>query len=437
MHALDFLRRLNSVAARNALSSMVSLIWLNLLSLFAIPVYIKLLGSTSWGTVAACSSLQLMFSLIDLGFSQIVPRWVAREANKPSMLHKYVRAFQRIYFSLAAAGFTALQLLAYPLATSWFQIEAEQAPQLELCIRLIAFQLFFQFLNSVYVGVWNGLQLQVSANIRTCFFGTLKHGLALASLTLAAPAPQHYAAAFALVALTECGASWWLTRRRGLLHREPDGELQVRPLLKEAMLLSVGIVLGLSVSQLDRVMLSKTVSVESFGIYVVVINLAMAFLALQTPLTRAFFPLLVQQVKETGNINALTFRRLILGNTIICICPALLVAVWAKPVIHLWISNDRYVELGALPLRLLLLAMCLNALYNCIYQVIIAHGRAALVIRINLCCLAVGIAIAAAVVLSGEVHLWHGSVVWVGTTATQLFLGTLWYLQQSKYFSSK
>ena len=417
--------RLNTVAARNAMSSFISLVWVNLLSMLVIPFYVRLLGPTSWGIIAACSSLQVMFSFIDLGFSQIVPRWVARESNDPASLPRYIQVFQKIYGGLALGGFLILQLGAGPLANRWFNVPHDQIAELQLCIRLIAFQLLFQFANNLYIGVWHGLQLQIQANLRTCVFGTLKHGAAVAVLVYVAPEPAYYACAFALVAFAELAVSWWATQRRGLLRAVPGRELSLRPFLKEATMLSAGILVGLSVSQLDRIVLSRTMSVDNFGVYVVVANLAMAFLALQTPLTRAYFPLLVQEAKQHGRVHPATLRRLLLGNTALCVLPALLVAVWAEQILRLWVHNEHFVELGVTPLRLLLLAMCFNALYNCFYQVIIAYGKAHIVIKINLVCLAVGVATAAA--FFSHPSLWLGGLIWIVTTFTQLLLGSAWY----------
>jgi O-antigen/teichoic acid export membrane protein len=414
-----------SAATRNAVSSLVSLVWLNLLSILAIPAYVKLLGTGSWGIAAACNSLQLVFTLIDLGFSQIVPRWVAREAQTPALLARYIRVFQKIYGVLALGGFTLIEAAAYPLAHHWFNVAADEADELVLCIRLIAFQLLFQFVNNLYVGVWHGLQLQVQANFRTCVFGTLKHALAIGTLLWVGRSPVLYASAFAAVALIELSFSVIVTRRLGLLAPPQGPPADIRAFVREAAVLSFGVLVGLAVSQLDRVILSRLVTVETFGIYVVVINLALAFLALQTPLTRAYFPVLVRDVKETGRADPATLRRLLVGNTLLCVVPALGVCVFADRVIALWVHNPNFVKQGTLPLRLLLVAMCFNVVYNCFYQVIVAQGSAHVVVKLNLACLAVGVIVAAA--FASHATLALGGFIWLATTFTQLVLGIGWY----------
>ncbi|WP_158270574.1 oligosaccharide flippase family protein [Limnohabitans sp. Jir72] len=419
------MRRLNSVVAKNTLSSFVSMVWLNILSVLSITIYVKLLGAGSWGIVAACSSLQLLFNLIDLGFGQIVPRWIAREANDLELLRKYISVFHKIYAGLALSGFFALQAGAYALAYYWFNVPAEQSAQLELCIRLIAFQLLFQFANSLYVGIWQGLQLQVQANLRASLFGTLKHAAAMAALLWLAPSPVTYAAAFGIVALAELVTSAVATQRKGLMARSSGSAVAVRPFISEAAVLSIGIMVGLAVSQMDRIVLSRSVPVDSFGVYVVVANLALAFLSLQAPLTRAYFPVLVQDIKQNGHANPATIRRLILGSTVVCVLPALAMCIGADWVLRLWLQNEHFVQLGTAPLRLLLIAMCLNAIYSCLYQVILAQGFAHIIVKINLACLVIGIVTVA--ILHDITSLWVGGAIWVTTTFTQLVLGLSWY----------
>lgn len=417
--------RLNSVAAKNAMSSFVSMVWLNFLSVFSIPIYVKLLGAGSWGIVAACSSLQLLFTLIDLGFGQIVPRWIAREANDPELLRKYIAVFHKIYAGLALSAFLAVQAGAYALAHAWFNVPPEQSAQLELCIRLISFQFLFQFANSLYVGIWQGLQLQVQANVRTALFGTMKHAVAMAALLWLAPSPVYYAAAFGIVALAELATSVVASQRKGLMARSSGPDIAVRPFIREAAVLSMGILLGLAVSQMDRIVLSRSVPVDSFGVYVVVANLALAFLSLQAPLTRAYFPILVQDIKQNGHANPATLKRLLLGSTIVCVLPALAMCIGADWVLRAWMHNEYFVELGTAPLRLLLVAMCMNAIYSCFYQVIVAQGFAHIVVKINLACLVMGATTVA--ILHGRSSLWVGGAIWVTTTFTQLVLGLTWY----------
>jgi len=196
------------------------------------------------------------------------------------------------------------------------------------------------------------------------------------------------------------------------------------PLLKEVSVLSGGILVGLLVSQLDRIILSRTVDVASFGVYTVVATLALAFLQLQAPVTRAFFPLIVRDIQHHGRVSAAHMKALLRGTILSATLPALLACALAPTILELWLHDMSVVQLGTMPLRLLLLAIALNSLYGCIYQVIIAKGQSHQVLQFNL------ISLMAATVtiylwgMDGELVL--GGIIWIAIALTQLLLGTIW-----------
>lgn len=418
-----------SLTARNAASSFLGLAWLSLLSLLTIPLYIRLLGVSEWGLVAACASLQILSNFIDAGFSQIVPRWTAQEALHPARLREYVNLFRRMYFGLALAMFVLLQASAGYLAHQWFQVPGERADALELAIRIVSFQFLFQFINNLHIGLWNGLQSQVLANVRACGFGTLKHAVTVLALLMGPKQAWVYTLSFACVACLEVCVNAISVQR--MLGRKPAGEsgekIALGPLLKEVSVLSGGILVGLLVSQLDRIVLSRTMDVTSFGIYTVMVTFALALLQLNAPLTRAYFPVIVHDIQNHGRVSDVHIKRLLIGTLLFSTLPALLAFTLAPQILEIWLHDPLVVNIGSWPLRLLLLAIALNSLYGCIYQIILARGQSHKVLFFNL----VSLLIAVLVILLWEkdVGLMLGGVIWVTNSLTQMILGALWLVK--------
>ena len=421
-----------SLTARNLASSFLALAWLSLLSILTIPIYILLLGISEWGLVAACASLQILSNFIDAGFSQIVPRWAAQEAQHPARLRQHLALFRRLYLGLGLVVFGTLQASAAYLAHQWFQVPAERADALELAIRIVSFQLLFQFVNNLHIGLWHGLQRQVLANVRACGFGTLKHAAALLALMAGTQEAWVYALAFASVACMEaCVNAVSVHRMLGTDSTSAaEGKVALVPLLREVSVLSGGILVGLLVSQLDRIILSRTVDVASFGMYTVVATLALAFLQLQTPVTRAFFPLIVRDIQTNGRVSGLHMKRMLVGTLLTSTLPALLACALAPKILELWLHDPNVVKLGTTPLQFLLLAMALNSLYGCIYQVIIAKGQAHRVLQFNMISL---LAASLTILLQGpEREIALGGTIWIAITFTQLFLGTIWFVKSQR-----
>lgn len=418
-----------SPTARNAASGFVALAWLSLLAILTIPIYIRQLGVSEWGLVAACASLQIVSNFIDAGFSQIVPRWAAQEARHPARLRQYVVLFQQVYIGLGLLMFVVLQASAGYLAHQWFQVPDNRGDALELAIRIVSLQFVFQFINNLHTGLWHGLQRQVLANVRACGFGTLKHAAALMALMMGPPQVWLYAMAFATVAFLEVCINAF-TVRQMLGRGSPDGtggDVTLGPVLKEVSVLSGGILVGLLVSQLDRIILSRTVDVESFGIYTVVATLALAFLQLQAPVTRAYFPIIVNDIQTHGRVSCIHMKRLLVSTILTCTLPALVTCALAPQILTLWLHDSQIVSVGTGPLRLLLLAIALNSLYGCIYQVIIAKGLSQRVLQVNLVSL---VAVAFIVALMGTSNgPMLGGAIWVTTASTQLLLGLVWFMK--------
>lgn len=71
-------------------------------------------------------------------------------------------------------------------------------------------------------------------------------------------------------------------------------------------------------------------------------------------------------------------------TTFTCTLPVLIACVFAPQILTLWLRDTIVVNIGTVPLRLLLLAVALNSLYGCVYQLFIAAGKSRLVLQLNL-----------------------------------------------------
>jgi O-antigen/teichoic acid export membrane protein len=416
-----------SVSMQNAISSIVSLVWLGGISIFTIPIYISIVGIDEWGLIAACASLQILSNFIDAGFSQIVPRWAAKESGSAYGLRKYLGIFRSIYMVLASFLFLSLQIAAPYLASHWFQVSEIKASDLEAGIRIVSIQLFFQFLNSLNIGFWHGLQMQVNANIRVCIFGTLKHAITIIILITMSQKAWAYTLCFALVALIEFVVNYASLSKMLTVSsiQKLNLKLDVYPIVKEVSLLSAGVLIGLFMSQLDRMVLSRSVDLTSYGIYTILISLALAVLQLQSPVTRAFFPILVQDLQNGGGALRSIMRKMIVGTVAICTLPALAAVVFAPQILTVWINDGSVVAAGVWPLRLLLTAVALNSIYGCIYVIILALGRSDKILKINLGALCIVI-IMVALVQPYNSGLALGGYIWICTSCAQLILGSGW-----------
>jgi O-antigen/teichoic acid export membrane protein len=145
----------------------------------------------------------------------------------------------------------------------------------------------------------------------------------------------------------------------------------------------------------------------------------MAFLQLQYPVMRALLPAVVR------GSGAGTVGWRLTAVVVLCVAPCVLVGVAAPQVLDTWLGTGRAGEAGPTVLRLLLAAVAINALYNLVYQHILAAGAGGVVLAINLIGLAVSLlTLVLGVPACGVVA---GGFAWLANAVIQITGGMLWW----------
>lgn len=421
-------RAYRSQLGQNIGTNYLAVLWMGGLSIALIPLYLSRLGPDQWGIVAICMAIQGFLGLLDTGLGQIMPRDMARVAGDRAAEAKVFRLFSHSYLGLGLAGLLLGQASVPWLIEHWFNQGQGIGDGANLALRLVLIQFMFQFANNAHTGYWNGLQTQKLANVRQCVFGSLKHAFALGLVYQWRADAFAYLLPFALVS----GIEWWSNRRRvlqslGAFKSEATTIAEFRRLTHDAGMLALGVLIGMLVSQIDRIVLSRSVDSASFGRYVIVANLGLAFMQLQYPLMRAIFPR-VAKVDSTG--GGLNLRQLGLGVFVLCVLPCGLVAVIAPWLLTVWIGDPLVVSEGVAPLRLILGSVALNAIYQLIYQRIIARGQGRQIVLTNLVALIVLTPIA--FFTAQKYGIVAGGLAWILGAAIQLGFGVHWILKNNE-----
>lgn len=407
----------------NVFTNYLAVIWMGGLSILLIPFYLEFLGPQQWGVVAICMALQAFFNLLDVGLSQIMPRDIARVANDPSARFKTFIVYQRAYLVLALCGFIVGQMAIPWLVDHWFSGGRSLSSEDIWAFHLVVLQFLFQFSNNANIGYWNGMQLQVKANLRQCIFGSLKHFGALILVFFWSADAISYLIPFAIISIIE-----YLSNRLSITTSLKNVKLchikwaDYKKLGQEAGVLFVGVLIGMLASQMDRIVLSKYVDVTAFGIYAIVANLGLAFLQFQSPLIRAFLPRITQDL--AGN-NGPSFKWLSIGISLLCILPCLILALLSPWILKFWIGNPEVVSRGAVPLSLFFCAVAFNSIYQLIYQRILVVGHGKWVAIINGLTIVFALPLLLATVSS--LGIISGGIYWLAMTFMQVILGLIWF----------
>lgn len=425
---MRFQHLFNTQLARNILSNYFAVIWMGGISLVFIPFYFRELGSDQWGVVAICVALQALFSLLDAGLAQIMPRDVARVSVDPKEKLKVYKVYAHSYIFLGLIGFFLAQLAIPWLTAHWFSDGKEFSFDDKLAFHLVMFQFLFQFSNNANNGFWNGVQSQGIANFRLCFFGTLKHVFAVLLVLIWQPTALVYLIPFVVITAVE----YSLNYRQIMLGFKgldiPSLKYQdYLKLAKETGIFFVGVLLGMLASQMDKIVLTHYVSSSSFGIYAVVLSLGLAFMQLQAPLVRAFLPKIAA---DDPSKEGRSFFHLAIGITIFCVLPCIIFGLASSVVLQLWIGNSQVTQEGGFALRMIFFGVALNALYQLVYQKLLIQNKGAVIVRINFLILLITVPVL--IFTSTEIGISAGGIYWFLMCLLQLVFGVLWLKYSNK-----
>lgn len=400
--------------------------WTALLGLVSVPICIRLLGPNGWAVVAAAVTLQNAAFLLDAGLSQIVPRVLASGSTDADWRRNTFLVYSRLYAIVAAIGAFLLAVGAPMLVGQWFSVQGAQREQLEWAIRLMSIQFGFQFANSLHYAFWVGTDRQVTGSYRQCIFATVRQLGALACIQFISATPLMYIGVSVVVAIIE-----WCFCRRWILIELPASSVEA-PALGPAVLaavrgaasLSFGVVVGMLVSQYDRMLMSKTQELTAYGTYSVAVNIGLAFLQLQYPMVRAFYPRVVKEVSGGLRKFRASAELLFLLSTCFAI-PCLVASAYSFDLLRFWTGDDEMAHSGRPVLSLLLKAAALNCIYNVIYQRIVASGLGRAVIFINVIVMA---SLVALTLGAENITLETGGWMWICSSTVQLACGLGWLI---------
>lgn len=353
-----------SVAARrlatNLFSNYAYVMLMGLITVFVVPLYVRALGPTHWGSVALCLTYQGVLFALEMVLGPVLLRDVAR-ATVAGRQQGVYRRFLRYYGAIALAVFAIGQVAVSVVARSRLEAGAPLSADLVWALRLALVQFLFQFSNNAAIGFWSGEERQRHANLRLVWFALAKFGLALLLLRVWAADAVTYMIPFAVVSAIEFGLNCRLVsreQRRASQGPPVAGDAARRRAMSvDVAAFAVAGAVGLVTTQVDRIYLSFALPTEQFGVYVLVSSLILSFLSLQMPIQRAFLPRIATAARPR-RVAVSMFA--VVGAMIVA--PCLLMSAAPELVLSLWLHNDALAAQGALPFRILLLAVALIAL---------------------------------------------------------------------------
>ncbi len=350
------------------------------MGLVFIPFYIKLLGIESWGLIGVFATLQTIFGVFDMGLSSTLTREMARLSVLPGKgqeMRNLVHTLEVWYWAVAILVGIIVVSLSPVIAHHWVKAGQLSTKTIEQALIIMGFLIALQMPIGYYSGGLMGLQKQVLLNAIIVTVGTLRGAGAVLVLWLVSPTIQ----AFFLWQIVTSAVNIFLLMIflwRALPFSEKKAVFQ-KQLLKGIWRFSAGMsgigILSLVLMQLDKIILSKMLSLEMFGYYTLASMVAMSLMRFYTPVFYSIYPRFTELVSFDNQDELKRLYHKCCQFMSVLILPAsIIVAFYSYEILLLWTQNQAAAEKSYLVVSILVCGTALNGLMNPPYALQLAFG---------------------------------------------------------------
>ncbi len=354
--------------------------WTALISLIFVPIYLKYIGPEGYGLIGIFASLQVVLSLLDSGLSTTLNKELARLVVLPGTEQKMrniVKTLGSIYWVVAlTAGLIAVGVSPL-LARYWVQPKALSVETITYAFILLSISLVFQFPNGFYSGGLLGLQRQVMLNVIKIVFATLRSVGAILVLLFVSKSILAFFAWTLLISILQAFTNkyflWYYLP--AATHKAVFDKQELKNIWRFAAGM-VGISLtAILLTQVDKIILSKLLSLEQFGYYTVACSLGLMISQVVGPLSQSYFPKFASLISlhKTAELKNVYHQacQMISG----LVLPATFILVFfSKELIFIWTKNPVTAENTWLITAIYAYGTGINGLMTIPYLLTLAYG---------------------------------------------------------------
>lgn len=362
--------------------------------LVATPFYLRLLGAEAFGLVGVMYTVTALLSVADPGLAATLTRELSRiSPNSTNSNDQYVlaRSMELMCAGVCCAVCIAAMLLLPLLGQQWFKLSNLDKDVLAQSLSWIALHAGLQILTTFYGSGLQGLQLQMQFNAIAALAAVLRGVVTVLGLAFGWLDIVSFFVCHALISILHL-----LVVRHVLWYSMPKLKWQIScasfaRIRHHALGMWCTALLGVFLTQIDKIVLSRAISLESFGYYVLAWNVAMLVIKPALPVYNAYFPQLSQLASQLGHEERLSriYHEASSRNAIFIWPIALSVAVLSYPILLIYTGSESIAQQTYLVLSSLVVGSALNATMLMPYALAQAYGWVSFTIKQNLiACLA-------------------------------------------------
>lgn len=364
-------------------SNIFSGVWSAILGILFVPVYLRYVGVEAYGIIGFFTSLQVFLYILDFGLSPTFNREIARlsaaaDPETNGQIRTLTKTLGRVNWIVTLIIGFILAVLSPLLANYWVKVENLSVRTVTECFLIMSLSTMLQFPASLYTGGLLGLQRQMTSNLINVTSGTLRALGSVFVLAFISPTIQAFLIWQAVVSLAQTSVT------AVAFHKSvPGAPVKARfdrKLIAHLWQFAVGntaiTFVALILMQMDKIVLSKMISLEDFGYYSLATTISsMSLVMLVSSVSTVAYTQFSRLVAQNDALNLIkTYHQNSQLVAVLIIPVALNLAFFSREVLYLWTRNDAIADRSSLLLTLSAVGTGLHCLMWIPHYMQLAHG---------------------------------------------------------------
>lgn len=374
---------------KNLIANYLGQGWTAIMGLAFLPSYIHYLGMEAYGLIGLFAVIQAWLTLLDMGMTPTLSREMARftaGAHSLQSIHDLLRSLEVIAVCIAAVIIASICFVSGYLATDWLKLEKLSVSTAVPALSIMGLVVALRFVESIYRGALLGLQRQVWYNVVSAALATLRFGGAVIVLALISTDVQIFfvwqaAISLLTVVMLAAGVHHALPRPLSTPKVTFSAIAEVWKFASGMMMVTF---LAILLTQLDKVLLSRLLTLESFGYYMLAASIAGVLYMVVAPITSAFYPRMVELATRGDKSGLIPLYHLGAQLVTVLVAPIVILLIYfSGDILFMWSGSASLVENAAPILMVFAFGAFLNGLMHMPAQLQLAYGWVGLGIKTN------------------------------------------------------
>lgn len=364
---------------KNIIANFIGRLWSILSSFLFIPLYIHYLGFESYSIISFTLVIAGVMAILDAGLSATLSREFARIDNEHDDKIRIFKTLESVYFIIIGLCIFFIFALSTIIANNWLNLKAFEPERVSFFLKVISFDIGLQLLFRFYIGGLLGLEKQVKANMYQVGWGILRNALVVVVLIVIPTLEIFFIwqtiSTVIFVVLIRLSLNETLT---GIYKFEFKFKIE-QIVLKRVWRFAGGVLLISLVAslntQMDKIVISKLLPVESLGYYTLAVSLSMGIIVLVNPISVALLPKFTSLYSSGNDIEAsILFNKVNLFLSILIFSIMANMSFFSRELIWIWTGNMEIANHAHFYLPIIATSVAMISLTILPYDIAIANG---------------------------------------------------------------